>query len=142
MGARRGGSQFLLTSQCASRKTTTTPRASRAPRVRDRMRPSLSSLRINLNSEERLGTKWEKLFTLNVLELWCNVNNFVVMESCKYVVICLFYFLVFLMRCNVLKLCCNVIVLIVLQCVVIFKIIFVCSKKLILILFQECVCIV
>ena len=70
------------------------------------------------------------------------MDNFVVMESCKYVVICLFYFLVFLMRCNVLKLCCNVIVLIVLQCVVIFKIIFVCTKKIILILFQECVCIV
>ena len=35
MGARRGGSQFLLTSQCASRNTTTTPFASFAPLVRD-----------------------------------------------------------------------------------------------------------
>ena len=35
MGARSGGSQFLLTSQCASRKTTTTPFASLAPLVRD-----------------------------------------------------------------------------------------------------------
>ena len=35
MGARSGGSQFLLTSQCASRNTTTTPFASFAPLVRD-----------------------------------------------------------------------------------------------------------
>ena len=35
MGASRGGSQFLLTSQCASKNTTTTPFASFAPLVRD-----------------------------------------------------------------------------------------------------------
>lgn len=42
IGAKRGGSQLTLTSQCASKNTITSPLASRAPRDLVLIRPSLS----------------------------------------------------------------------------------------------------
>lgn len=48
MGAKRGGNQLILTSQCASKNTITSPLASRAPRDLVLIKPSLFSFLINL----------------------------------------------------------------------------------------------
>lgn len=42
IGAKSGGNQLTLTSQCASKNTITSPLASRAPRDRVRIKPCLS----------------------------------------------------------------------------------------------------
>lgn len=47
IGAKRGGNQLTLTSQCASKNTITSPLASRAPRDLVLIKPSLLSFLIN-----------------------------------------------------------------------------------------------